>query len=416
VSAARITARAADELVVHKGEQPVARLVRTRTGARLDYDEAYADRHTGDPARALATTLPVRRDGQLVEGVNLHPFFAGLLPEGLRFRALVRAVKTSEDDLFSLLAASGPDMVGDVWCAAAGIEPAPMIEVRTIDEASFAELAERSLAGEDSSTFAGVQPKVSAGRIALGVRLANARRLHILKLAAPEFPGIVENEAFCMDLARAVGLTSARCSVVRDRGGVAGLLVERFDRVPRSLPPEARPRGLEAFERLHVEDLCQVLGRYPADKYRITLAEVARALELATSPVVELQRLLEMQAFSYVIANGDLHAKNLSLLWRDGRIRLAPAYDLVSTLVYGDTHMALKLDGRDQDLKRSNFVAFGTRFGLRAVATERMLTRLITRLRRRLTTQGGIAAMGLAARRRRQLERTLAERLDQLAS
>lgn len=415
MSVDRGAARAADELVVRKGEEPVARLVRTPTGARLDYDEGYAERHTGDPARAIAMTLPVRRAGHPVEGVNLHPFFAGLLPEGLRLRALVRAVKTSEDDLFSLLAASGPDMVGDVWCAANHVEPAPLIEVRAIDESSFTELADRSIAGDDSSTFSGVQPKVSAGRVALPVRVARARRLHILKLAAPEFPGLVENEAFCMDLARAVGLTTAKCSVVRDRGGVAGLLVERFDRVPRSLPPEARPRGLEAFERLRVEDLCQVLGRYPADKYRVTLAEVARALELATAPLVERLRLLELHAFSYAIANGDLHAKNLSLLWRDERIRLAPAYDLVSTLVYGDAHMALQLDGRDQNLTRLDFVAFGARFGLRAVATERMLRRLVTRLRRRLAARGGIAAMGLAARRQRQLERVLAERLEQLA-
>jgi serine/threonine-protein kinase HipA len=54
------------------------------------------------------------------EGVNLHTFFAGLLPEGLRFEALVRAAKTSRDDLFSLLLLAGSEAIGDVRVMAIG--------------------------------------------------------------------------------------------------------------------------------------------------------------------------------------------------------------------------------------------------------------------------------------------------------
>jgi serine/threonine-protein kinase HipA len=83
-------------------------------------------------------------------------------------------------------------------------------------------------------------------------------------------------------------------------------------------------------------------------------------------------------AFSYLVANGDLHAKNVSLhtLPEDGRIELTPAYDVLSSLPYGDRSMALSFDGRDDNLKRAGFVAFGERHGVRRAATEAILDEL----------------------------------------
>jgi serine/threonine-protein kinase HipA len=46
-----------------------------------------------------------------------------------------------------------------------------------------------------------------------------------------------------------------------------------------------------------------------------------------------------------IIGNGDAHAKNFSLLFEpSGRIALAPLYDLMSTLVYGDDRLAMFVD------------------------------------------------------------------------
>ena len=60
-----------------------------------------------------------------------------------------------------------------------------------------------------------------------------------------------------------------------------------------------------------------------------------------------------MRAYSYLIGNGDLHARNVSLLVQpNGRIVLAPAYDLLSTVPYGDRRLALKVEGRDDNVKR----------------------------------------------------------------
>lgn len=89
-------------------------LLRTENGARFTYDSQYLAQHAREPLAAVAHTLPLRAEPHEVLGDNLHPYFAGLLPEGLRLRALVRAVKTSEDDLFSLLLAAGQDAIGAV--------------------------------------------------------------------------------------------------------------------------------------------------------------------------------------------------------------------------------------------------------------------------------------------------------------
>ena len=45
-----------------------------------------------------------------------------------------------------------------------------------------------------------------------------------------------------------------------------------------------------------------------------------------------MQGLLDWEVFNALIGNADAHAKNLPLLCdRDGRLRLAPLYDLVPT-------------------------------------------------------------------------------------
>lgn len=400
-------ARESEALIVHRAGRRAGVLSRTAHGARFAYDAEYVAAHRHDPTRAVAFTLPVRAEPFEVSGVNLHPFFAGLLPEGLRLRALARGVKTSEDDLFSLLAAAGEDAIGDVTATASDSSPrerSPEIDVTALGTLRFRELFERSLeldAGAHAS-FSGVQPKVSASMISFPVRSRARGSACLLKLTPPDHPRLVENEAFFMQLASEVGIEAARVELVHDAAGESGLLVERFDRVRRA-------DG--AWERLHVEDACQILGRYPADKYRLKLVDVCGALDVCAAPVVERLKLLRLQAFSYAIGNGDLHARNVSVLTRGATVALSPAYDLLSTLPYGDERMALGLEGRDTKLAASHFIAFGERVGVRAAATTRMLAKLVAELR---PAVGRLGEIGLADKVRRHLERTMVGRLDAL--
>jgi serine/threonine-protein kinase HipA len=391
-----MSAREITRVNVFKNGVRAGELSRTEQGARFSYASGY-------DARGIAFRMPPRSEPYEVFGTNLHPFFANLLPEGLRLNALVRTVKTSADDLFSLLVASGADTIGDVVVSEGELPPerAPIADTAKLNDVSFAELLAESLRydqGRGDVAIAGVQPKVSAAMISFPLRARDKQRAYILKLSPPEFPRLVENEAFFMAVAKSAGLQVARTRVVHDRDAQAALLVERFDRV--------------AEQRLHQEDACQLLDRYPADKYRLSLRDVSDAVEVCTAPIAERMKLLRMQIFSYLIANGDMHAKNVSVRTYARRIELTPCYDLLSTLPYGDRSLALSIDGRDDKLKREHLLAFGERIGLRRAAVEPSITAVSKHVATAIPRLGEI---GLEPKRLQNLERVMRARLEDLA-
>jgi serine/threonine-protein kinase HipA len=126
------------------------------------------------------------------------------------------------------------------------------------------------------------------------------------------------------------------------------------------------------------------VGRYPADKYRLTTEAVVQGLaRLTGAPIVAARTLLQHFAFAYLTCNGDAHAKNFSILHRDGEWRVTPAYDLPSTPPYGDTTMALTLGGKSrEDIRRSDFIALGEVCGVPSKATVRILDGLVAALPR----------------------------------
>ncbi len=116
---------------------------------------------------------------------------------------------------------------------------------------------------------------------------------------------------------------------------------------------------------------------------------------------------------SYAIGNGDLHGKNVSVQTVGKKIALTPIYDLLSTHPYGDDSMALKMDGRDKKLKRSEFVAFGARIGVSKIATEKMLDSIVVAVARSLPRLGEI---GMDQRKTKQLDRVMRVRMTELAN
>jgi len=112
------------------------------------------------------------------------------------------------------------------------------------------------------------------------------------------------------------------------------LAVERFDRGP-------------AGRRIHMEDFAQVFGLFPDGKYaRRSYANIAAVLWAEAGPE-STWGFVRRLAFSVLIGNGDMHLKNWSVLYPDGRTPvLAPAYDFVSTLPYIlDDRLALGFGG-----------------------------------------------------------------------
>ncbi|MGA9522995.1 MAG: HipA domain-containing protein [Myxococcaceae bacterium] len=250
-----------------------------------------------------------------------------------------------------------------------------------------------------------MQEKVSASMISFPVQIAQRREAHILKLNPPDKPRLIENEAFFMVMARACGLEVARTRIVRDRENNPGLLVTRFDR--SWMKEEKR------LVRLHQEDACQFLNRYPADKYRISCREIAEGLSVCAAPIAERARFIRLIAFSYLIANGDLHAKNVSVaaLGPGRSLKLSPAYDLLSSLPYGDRRMALKVEGRDDNLAGRYFLPFGERVGVKAAAVRKILEDLHARSEPWLER---VPEIGLDERRTADLMRVMRKRREEL--
>jgi serine/threonine-protein kinase HipA len=192
---------------------------------------------------------------------------------------------------------------------------------------------------------------------------------HILKPAGTNgYEALPVVEWTAMALGRAVGLAAPDTALIAMPDNMPpALIVERFD-----IRQSADDRRM-----LAMEDMCSVLDRPKEAKYDSTMERVARAIRpLSTAPEEDLIILVKRALFAWLISDGDMHLKNMALLNiaepgdRQFRsVRMAPLYDAVTTRVFPrlkHDRMALKLNGRDDNLHRGDFRALATTAGLKA--------------------------------------------------
>ncbi|WP_239246622.1 type II toxin-antitoxin system HipA family toxin [Corynebacterium imitans] len=260
----------------------------------------------------------------------------------------------------------------------------PLVDVSD-GHGNFAELLDPA-AEHDAHALAGVQEKASASRGA------------ILKVSPREFPKLVENEQTCLAASRTMPSVRRRVvasRVVRDSQGRTGLVVSRLD----GHFPHKRP----------VEDAAQLLGVYPSEKYNVSFEEVCEAvLNVVAAPLVAARGLAQQLAFAWLSGNGDLHAKNVSVMDSGRGFELTPVYDIPSTLPYGDTSLALAVRGSTSGLSYKKFNAFASELGL----PERVIRRVADEALAATATlaQQLIQACDFDPRRARDLERVLRAR------
>jgi len=300
----------------------------------------------------LSHSLPL--DGSNTTAA-VDAFFGCLLPEGAPRARVARNLGVSVDNDFALLAALGGDTAGAISLLAPGERPPPVgLDVQSLDESELAtlidELPSRPLhadeEGEYRLSLAGAQDKLPVvlgadGRI--GLTKGRTPSTHILKTPIVDHDGTIANEALCPAIGRILGIETVRTSPRR----VASrefLLVERYDREHTG----------DGVRRLHQEDLCQVLGIPVRRKYQNEggpgLADCFALLREAVAvPAREALKLLDTVVLSFLIANNDAHGKNYSLLYLPDspKATLAPAYDLLSTVVYPgrSRKMAMSIGG-----------------------------------------------------------------------
>jgi serine/threonine-protein kinase HipA len=370
-------AKALEQLDVYKGTTLAGTLARTKTGSVFTFDQAFLS--SGN--QGISLHLSAENLTYTSYGDSLPPFFAGLLPEGLRLSALISRIKTSADDLFSILATVGTQAIGDINVAAPG--DTSQIEITkpvNFGEIDFYKLFEESIENKNYNEYnqalSGMQEKLSASMISFPITHALEDKFYILKLNPKDKPRLVENENLCLALAKKCGLKVNTAKLIKDNKGQQGLLVERFDRyIDKKSEKENKTTCMH-----HQEDACQFLDRYPADKYRISFKDILEGLtQYTTAPKIEILKAIQLYAYSYLIGNGDLHAKNISIqtMSTSGRTVLTPCYDLITTYIYSDHKMALMVNGRDDNIKRKDFITLGESFSLPEKSISSMLDKLI---------------------------------------
>jgi serine/threonine-protein kinase HipA len=336
------------ELIVYLSGQRAGRLIRKDNGnLQFRYDPGYA-------GPAISQALPIQQAAH--PHATCHAVFGGLLLEGDARASLARNIGVSVGNDYALLEEVGGDCAGAVTLLPPESDLPAAPRRRQIDDAQLdvllRELPRRPLAASSDEgvrlSLAGAQPKLPVIMDQDGVALplnTAAATTHIIKPELSGFPGLVDNEAFCMELARAVELPVARVSKQVTVSALPYLLVERYDRDLTADP----------IRRLHQEDLCQALGRPSDRKYQSeggpSVAEVVGLLRLC-SPMASRDQTTLWRALvlNWLIGNCDAHAKNFSLLYDTGQPMLAPLYDLVSTTIYPELtrRLAMSIDGARQ--------------------------------------------------------------------
>lgn len=282
----------------------------------------------------ISCSLPLTAEPQ-----DATAWIEGLLPEGEARALIAHRFGVSSADAWMLLAHLGRDVAGalQVHTYDAELDRPHAVEPLSREELEEAVegLPRHPLDIRDDSelSLAGIQDKMTLVALpdgAWGRPVGGHPSTHILKVEDRRYPGLVDLEHACLQLAASLGLTTVT-SRVEEIAGLPCLVVSRYD------------RALDAagnIERIHQEDLCQATGRSPSarggrGKYERhggpSFRDAAQLLR-QWGPPGEREQLVRAMVFTVLVGNADAHGKNLSLMHPNpGQIRLAPLYDTVPT-------------------------------------------------------------------------------------
>jgi serine/threonine-protein kinase HipA len=323
------------------------------------YDEVWRDARNATP---LSLSMPI---AQLEHGdTPVRAFLWGLLPDNERvLERWAQTYHVSARNPFALLRHVGEDCAGAAQFVTPERVEALMAgdgDVRWLNADDIAERL-RILRSDPTAwhvyntgqfSLAGAQAKTALHydrhTRRWGEPWGAVPTTHILKPAVTGLDDHDLNEHICLSAARLIGL-SAASSQVASFGTERCIVVERYDRLwTRSAP----------VTRVHQEDTCQAIALPPTSKYQSDggpapeqiIGLLRRNILPSTAADENVRRFIDALAFNWIIGGTDAHAKNYSVLLAGPQVRLAPLYDVASTLVYDDIYaprlrMAMKIGG-----------------------------------------------------------------------
>lgn len=189
----------------------------------------------------------------------------------------------------------------------------------------------------------GVQPKLSAR---LNVKdgifdIVDRDGEYILKPQNNFYPELPENESLTMKLAEMIDIELPLSGMIYSSDRKLTYFIKRFDRYGKS-------------KKLSVEDFAQLAGKSRETKYDYSMEKVINLIDtFSTFPAIEKVKLFRLTIFNFLIGNEDMHLKNFSIITRDNKIELSPAYDLLNTTIVlpnEPEEIALPLAGKKRNL------------------------------------------------------------------
>lgn len=348
--------------------------------ARFAYSARYRER---PDAAAVSVRLPLQEEPFSPAATRI--FFEGLLPEGFTRRAVAEWMRADEDDYLAILHGLGRECLGALLISRpgdplqAGYERISHAQVRALAEEGAtrsAELVTRahlSLTGASGKVGLYYDPDENCWYLPHGT----APSTHIVKQSHIRLRDIVTNEQLIQMTAARCGLDVPESFIVNTGAGADGDVLLATARFDRRFPEEpVLIDGLPRPLRLHQEDLAQALGipaarkyeRSPEEGYLRAVFELLR--RVSSNPIEDQLKFWDRLVFNYLAGNTDAHLKNFSLLYGPGgrEIRLAPAYDQLSTAVYESStrDMAFSIGGdtRLEAIGRGSFARAAAQVGL----------------------------------------------------
>ena len=332
--------------------------------------------------RPISLSLPLQEEAFSTSATRIY--FEGLLPEGFTRRSVAQWMHTSENDYLSLLYGLGRECLGAVRISTEGDTPDASYERLTLDEV-------KKLAGEGAAKSAEmvVESHLSltgaSGKAGLYYDSENgewyfpkgtAPSTHIVKQSHVRLGGIVVNEQLTLMAAGKCGIDTAPCFIINTGEGSDSEILLASQRYDRSFAGSVKSiNGMPAPLRLHQEDFAQALGIPAAEKYEAQGQKRMKAMfellrKYSSDPIEDQLKLWDIIIFNRLAGNTDGHVKNFSMLYAPDMkgMRLAPAYDLVSTAVYPSCtrNMAFSIGGANSldEITRKSFADAAHEVGL----------------------------------------------------
>lgn len=315
----------------------------------------------------MSLAVPLNLHYTIKQKKRAENYFAEFLPEGRNLEWLMQSIPKGERTLFGTLKKYGRDIAGalsiydsdDTNCATR--PEACRVDGKQIrhllEHMPQAALGNAPVSGRTS--LGGVQGKILLAKIGADwYRVHNGYpSTHILKPVVLEYPTMIYDEAFCMQMAFNCGLTAHPVRIETFNGADA-LIIERYDRTMKNMTEQHYEKQNFGdtcydiiYDRVHQEDFNQVLGAYGSEKYqeysgKVSAKRIAQTL-MQFGKETDVTKFASQLIFAIAIGNLDMHAKNVSILhYPDETIELAPTYDQVPLRHQNtDDKLALAING-----------------------------------------------------------------------